>query len=85
MLTLIHDKVSHFHHHYLSFIHVFLQREYLSRIESTLGRYKAMVKGYDFAGVTDLYHENQRINEQNKVSALVTIEIIVYCNVLVLI
>ena len=44
-----------------------------------------MVKGYDFAGVTDLYHENQRINEQNKVSALVTIEIIVYCNVLVLI
>ena len=60
--------MSHFHHHYLSFIHVFLQREYLSRIESTLGRYKAMVKGYDFAGVTDLYHENQRINEQNKVS-----------------
>ena len=27
-----------------------------------------MVKGYDFAGVTDLYRENQRINEQNKVS-----------------
>ena len=32
-----------------------------------------MIKGYDFAGVTDLYNENQRINEQNKVSALVTI------------
>ena len=62
-----------------------LQYKYLSRLESTLGRYKALVKGYDFAGVTDLYHENQRINEQNKVSALVTIEIIVYCNVLVLI
>ena len=45
-----------------------LQHKYLSRIESTLGRYKAMVKGYDFAGVTDLYRENQRINEQNKVS-----------------
>ena len=50
-----------------------LQYKYLSSIESTLGRYKAMVKGYDFAGVTDLYNENQRINEQNKVSALVTI------------
>ena len=27
-----------------------------------------MIKGYDFAEVTDLYYESQRINEQNKVS-----------------
>jgi len=39
------------------------------RLKSTLSRYKAVIKGYDISGITDLYHENETINEQKKLLA----------------
>lgn len=38
------------------------------RLKTSLSRYKALMKGYDVSGVTDLYHENERLKVQNKVS-----------------
>mmetsp|Transcript_41263 Transcript_41263/g.74375 ORF Transcript_41263/g.74375 Transcript_41263/m.74375 type:complete len:301 (+) Transcript_41263:101-1003(+) len=38
-------------------------------LRSSLSRYKPMMKGYDISGVTDLYHENERINKEKKLLA----------------
>jgi len=43
--------------------------EDVKRLKASMGRYASMIKGYDISGVTDLYHENERINEQIKLLA----------------
>lgn len=43
--------------------------EDVKRLKASMGRYRSMIKGYDISGITDLYHENERINEQSKLLA----------------
>lgn len=41
----------------------------VERLRSRLSRYKPLMKGYDISGITDLYHENERINKEKKLLA----------------
>ena len=47
-----------------------MQHDNPSRLNGTLDRYKSLIKGYELSGITDLYHENERINYEKKVSCI---------------
>lgn len=41
----------------------------VGRLKLSLGRYQNMIKDYDISGISDLFHENEKINEQKKLLA----------------